>query len=202
MFHQIKIFTSLFLFFLFIFYVIAYLNYLRIEKHFEKTLSSKEEYLEVSINNIFDDNDTLLKSDKSEVYRKKYFIILKLYDEISMQLDINNLHFKTDCALDKIKYKFILNIICYDSLSHAQNVVMKSFREGDFFFSDYDELQNFKISNGNLLNIKKIVKEKKKKLVFSQYLSEVYLNEYNALNFIFISLIAAATVFTILKKRL
>jgi hypothetical protein len=82
-----------------------------------------------------------------------------------MQLDINNLHFKTDCALDKIKYKFILNIICYDSLSHAQNVVMKSFREGDFFFTDYDELQNFKISNGNLLNIKKIVKEKNEMII-------------------------------------
>lgn len=199
--HQIKIFASLFIFFFSIFYIITYLNFLRVQKNQQSKLPSKEEYLIVSVNNIFNDHDTFLKSDELDKNIKKILILNYLFDEINTQINFNNFVYKTNCNLGEIKYEFRLNIICYENLSYSQETVMKSFREKKILINDYNELENFKSLNKNLLNIKKVTIENQKiKLI--QQISTNFSDAYNVLNLIFISLIAAATIFYLVKKRL
>jgi hypothetical protein len=71
-------------------------------------------------------------------------------------------------------------------------------------FLNSEDFKYFKSSNKNFFYIEKIVKEKVtvKGLGFGNYLTNLYSNRYHSLNFIFISLIATAIIFTILKKRL
>jgi len=204
--HEIKIFASLFIFFFLIFYIIAYLNFLRIQKYQESKLPSKEEYLIVNVNNIFNDHDTLLKRDRLDENKKKLFILRSLLNEIKTQIAFNNLVYKTNCALgDGINFEFRVNIICYDNLSYSQETVMESFRKKKIIIDKYSELENFVSLDKNLLNIKKVTIENKKienKASLTQHISTIYSDVYNFLNLIFLSLIAAATIFFIVKKRL
>lgn len=207
-FHQTKIFIAFFLFFLFFFYLFSYLNYLRVQKLIQMRNSENYnvvEYLDVRINNIFSDSEIFTINDDPSENLKKYKFIEMLYDEIYKQVIVYNFLYKSDCNINhKPHYNFKSEIKCHDNLLASQKFVIESFRKKENSILNSEEFEYFKSSNKNLFHIEKVVKEKVtvKDLGFSNYLTNLYSNKYHSLNFIFISLIATAIIFTILKKRL
>jgi hypothetical protein len=207
-FRQTKVFIAFFLFFLFFFYLFSYLNYLRVQKLIQMRNSENytvAEYLDVKINNIFSDSEIFSINDDPSENLKKYKFIEMLYDEIYKQVIVNNFLHKTDCNINlKPIYNFRAEIKCHDNLLASQKFVTETFRKKENSFLNSEDFKYFKSSNKNFFYIEKIVKEKVtvKGLGFGNYLTNLYSNRYHSLNFIFISLIATAIIFTILKKRL
>jgi hypothetical protein len=207
-FRQTKVFIAFFLFFLFFFYLLSYLNYLRFQKLIPTKNSANYqvvEYLDVRINNIFSDSEIFSINDDPSENLKKYKFIEMLYDEIYKQVIVYNFLYKTDCNINpKPVYNLRVEIKCHDNLLASQKFVIESFRKKENSILNSEDFKYFKSSNKNLFHIEKVVKEKVtvKDLGFGNYLTNLYSNKYHSLNFIFMSLIATAIIFTILKKRL